>query len=199
MPANNAITITAKKILARAWGSLTEYVLAYPRRDGTSVSLTREIYDHGSAAAILLLDADRQVMTLVRQFRLPPHLNGDDGNLIEVCAGLLEGDDPETCAKKEALEETGIVPSRLQFAFQIYASPGSLSEKIHCFVGFYDEGCRRGPGGGLAEEGEEITLVEAGFDQSLAMIDQGQIIDAKSVALIQYAAINGLLADPRRG
>lgn len=194
MPAPLSTRVTAKKMLARAWGTLTEYVLAHTRRDGTSVSLVREVYDHGNAAAVLLLDPERCVMTLVRQFRLPPHLNGDDGNLIEVCAGLLDGDAPEACARKEALEETGIVPISLKPAFAIYASPGSLSEKVHCFIGIYDESCRRGPGGGLAEEGEEITLVEIGFKQGLDMIASGEIVDAKTVALIQYAALDGRLA-----
>ncbi|CAE7940097.1 nudK [Symbiodinium necroappetens] len=194
MSETSPIAIKSKKILASAWGSLTEYVLGVKRADGAPVQLVREIYDHGSAAAILLLDSERRVMTLVRQFRLPPHLNGEDGNMIEVCAGLLDADDPETCAKKEALEETGIVPSSLRPAFEIYASPGSLSEKIHCFVGFYDAACRRGPGGGLAEEGEEIELVEIGFDAALDMIDNGHIVDAKTVALIQHAALKGLLS-----
>ncbi|UYQ72433.1 NUDIX domain-containing protein [Pelagibacterium flavum] len=187
------ILIKSKKILASAWGSLTEYVLGVKRADGRGLDLVREVYDHGSAAAILLLDPQRAVMTLVRQFRLPPHLNGDDGNMIEVCAGLLDGDDPETCVTKEALEETGIVPSSLHFAFEIYASPGSLSEKAHCFIGLYDETCRMGTGGGLAEEGEEIECVEIGFDAALDMIDNGHIIDAKTVALIQHAALKGFL------
>ena len=107
------ILIKSKKILASAWGSLTEYVLGVKRADGRALDLVREVYDHGSAAAILLLDPQRAVMTLVRQFRLPPHLNGDDGNMIEVCAGLLDGDDPETCVTKEALEETGILQPAL--------------------------------------------------------------------------------------
>lgn len=192
MPESSPIAIRSKKILASAWGSLTEYVLGVKRTDGRTIDLVREVYDHGSAAAILLLDPQRAVMTLVRQFRLPPHLNGDDGNLIEVCAGLLDGDDPETCARKEALEETGIEPFALRFAFEIYASPGSLSEKIDCFVGYYDETCRKSAGGGLAEEGEDIECVEIGFDAALDMIDNGHIIDAKTVALIQHAALKGL-------
>jgi nudix-type nucleoside diphosphatase (YffH/AdpP family) len=187
------VLVKSKKILASAWGSLTEYVLGVKRADGRAVDLVREVYDHGNAAAILLLDPERRVMTLVRQFRLPAHLNGDEGNMIEVCAGLLDGDDPETCARKEALEETGIVPSSLQFAFEIYASPGSLSEKIHCFVGLYDETCRMSAGGGLADEGEDIELVEIGFDAALDMIAEGHIIDAKTVALIQHAALTGFL------
>ena len=192
------IAIKTKKILASAWGSLTEYVLGVKRADGTSVELIREVYDYGNAAAILLLDSERRVVTLVRQFRLPPHLNGDDGTMVEVCAGLLDGDDPETCAKKEALEETGIVPQRLQFAFEIYASPGSLSEKVHCFVGFYSENDRVNAGGGLADEGEEIELVEIGFEKVLDMIANGEIIDAKTVALVQHAALKGFFANPPR-
>jgi nudix-type nucleoside diphosphatase (YffH/AdpP family) len=134
------------------------------------------------------------VLTLVRQFRLPPHLQGDEGYLLEVCAGLLDGDTPETCARKEAMEETGIAPSSLAHAFDLYASPGSLSEKTHCFIGFYAQVDRTGPGGGLGHEGEDIETIEIGFAQALSLIETGAIRDSKTVALIQYAALKGLLA-----
>lgn len=194
MPASPPIRIESKKILARAWGTLTEYVFALRYRDGSENVHTREVYDHGNAAAILLIDAGRRVLTLVRQFRLPPHLLGDDGHMLEVCAGLLDGDAPEACARKEALEETGIAPASLTHAFDLYASPGSVAEKTHCFVGFYSEADRTGPGGGLDHEGEDIEIVEIGFDAALSLIETGGITDAKTIALIQHAALNSLLA-----
>lgn len=187
------IRIESKKILARAWGSLTEYVFSLPHRDGSENRHTREVYDHGNAAAILLIDPDRRCLTLVRQFRLPPHLLGDDGYLLEVCAGLLDGDTPEACAKKEAMEETGIAPQTLAHVFDLYASPGSLSEKTHCFLGFYTQTDRTGAGGGLGHEGEDIEIVEIGFDEALGLIEQGAIVDSKTVALIQHAALKRIL------
>ena len=194
MPMPSTVDIVNKKILAKAWGTLFEYVIAFRRRDGTIQNLVREVYDHGNAAAILLIDPKRRVLTLVRQFRLPAHLAGDDGQMLEICAGLLDGDAPETCARKEALEETGIAPATLTHAFDIYASPGSLSEKTHCFIGTYSPASRVGTGGGLDHEGEDIEIVEIGFSQALRLIDTGAIMDAKTVATIQHAALTGMLS-----
>lgn len=191
------IRLLGKKILATGWGTLTSHTIAHKRRDGTTHTLEREVYDHGNASAILLLDPDAKKVTLVRQFRLPPHLLGDDGHLIEVCAGLLDGDTPQDCAQKEALEETGIAPHTLLRAFEIYPSPGSLSERTHCFVGLYDASCRIGPGGGLAHEGEDIEILEMPANAALAMIGTGEIVDGKTVALLQFAALEGLFSSSR--
>lgn len=186
--------ITAEKILATGWGTLTSSTITLAHSDGVDRTFIREVYDHGNAAAILLLDPDRNVVTLVRQFRFPAHLNGDDGYLLEACAGLLDGDTPTDCARKEAIEETGICPPSIHHAFDIYASPGSLTEKIHCFVGLYGEADRVGPGGGLDHESEDIEIVQVDFADALGLIETGAIIDAKTVALIQHAALKGLLA-----
>lgn len=193
MPSSSRISIKSKKILARAWGTLTQYDFTLPAGNGTESRHIREVYDHGNAAAILLLDPTRRCLTLVRQFRLPPLLLGDDGHMLEVCAGLLEGDTPEDCARKEALEETGIAPATLTHAFDLYASPGSLAEKTHCFLGFYGENNRIGSGGGLAHEGEDIEIVEIGFPDALGLIERGAILDSKTVALIQHAALKRFL------
>lgn len=185
-----APAIISEKILHQGWGRFSVIDIRTP--DG--VIHSREIVNHGHAAAVLLLDADRKVITLVRQFRLPAHLNGESGFLLEACAGLLDEDSPETCARREALEETGITPKALHHAFDCYASPGSVTEKVHCFIGFYSEADRLHAGGGLAHEGEEIEIVEIGFSEALQMIRSGAIIDAKTIALIQHAALEGLLA-----
>lgn len=198
MPPSPTLAIKSKKILSQGWGTLTQYVFSLVHRDGSMQEHKREVYDHGNASAILLLDPERRVLTLVRQFRLPPHLLGDDGHMLEVCAGLLEGDTPADCAIKEAIEETGIRPSTLTHAFDIYASPGSVAEKTHCFIGLHSAKDRIGKGGGLDEEGEDIEIVEVGFDDALHMIETGAIVDCKTVALLQHAALKGLLNQPAR-
>lgn len=183
------ITIIATDILAKNWGSLTNYTLDYRRRDGQVQRLKREVYDHGSAAAVLLHDPARNTILLVRQFRLPPQLNGDDPDLLEVCAGLLDGEAPEIAAAREAEEETGHAPRHFRHVCDMYASPGSLTEKVTLFVADYDQTTLRHAGGGLEEEGEEIELVELALPDALAMIGDGRIMDAKTIILLQYLAL----------
>lgn len=184
------ITIIATDLLASNWGTLTNITLDYRRRDGQSQRLQREIYDHGSAAALLLFDPSRETVLLVRQFRLPAQLNGDDPDLLEVCAGLLDGEAPEIAAAREALEETGHAPRSITHVCDCYASPGSLTEKISLFVGHYDQTTLRHAGGGIVEEGEEIELVELPLAEALSMIPDGRIIDAKTIILLQHLALS---------
>ena len=184
------ITIIAAETLAKNWGSLTNFTLDYRRRDGQVQRLQREIYDHGSAAAMLLFDPARETVLLVRQFRVPVHLNGDDPDLLEVCAGLLDGEAPEIAAAREALEETGHAPVSVTHVCNCYASPGSLTEKVSLFLGHYNAGTLRHAGGGLAEEGEEIELVELPLAEALDMIATGRIIDAKTIILLQHLALS---------
>ena len=183
------IKIIATDLLARNWGTLTNVTLQYHRRDGVVQHLQREIYDNGSAAALLLFDPARQTVLLVRQFRLPVHLNGDDPELLEVCAGLLDGETPAIAAAREALEETGHAPNSLVHVCDCYASPGSLTEKISLFIGHYDQTTLRNGGGGLVDEGEEIEVVEMPFTEAFAMIASGAIIDAKTIILLQHLAL----------
>jgi len=188
------VKITSETTLAKAWGTLSEARLELRRRDGTWQEQTREVYDHGSAAAVLLCNPAAGNVVLTRQFRYPVHRNGDDGCLIEVCAGLLDGDSPEDCARRESEEETGYRPSALIHAFAAYASPGSLTEKLDCFIGLYDETARVAAGGGLHHEGEDIEILELPFETALAMISSGGIIDAKTIMLLQHAALSGIFA-----
>jgi nudix-type nucleoside diphosphatase (YffH/AdpP family) len=176
------ITIIATKVLAKNWGSLSNITLDYRRRDGQVQRLDREIYDHGSAAAVLPFDPARETVLLVRQFRLPVQLNGDDPD-------LLDGETPEIAAAREALEETGHAPTDLVHVCDAYASPGSLTEKVSLFIGHYNAKTLRHAGGGLVEEGEEIELVELPFADAFAMIASGQIIDAKTIILLQHLAL----------
>lgn len=193
---SDEVTIVSRELLSENWGTLSKYVIEMRARDGSRERHVREVYDHGHAAGVLLCDPDRGTVILVRQYRLAVELGGDDPALIEVCAGLLDGDDPETCARKEAEEETGYRPRTVSHVCDVYASPGSLTEKISLFVGTYGPDSRVSDGGGLPHEGEDIEVLELPFETALGMIRSGGIIDAKTVLLLQHAALEGLF---RRG
>jgi nudix-type nucleoside diphosphatase (YffH/AdpP family) len=183
------ITIESVSPLARDWGRLDRYEVTHPRRDGTSQTVRREVYDHGSAAAVLLHAPAENTVLLTRQFRLPPHLNGDSAWLIEAPAGLTDGEPAETAARREVVEETGYEAEALEFLFDAYMSPGSLTEKCACFLGHYTPGHKLAEGGGLAEEGEDIEVLELGLDEALALVANGGISDAKTILLLQALAL----------
>lgn len=183
------ISIIGAKLLVKNWGTLSNVTLDYRHKSGTVQRLEREVYDHGSAAAMLLHDPERDTVLLVRQFRLPPLLNGDAPDLLEVCAGLLDGEAPAVAAAREALEETGHEPKGVRHVCDTYTCPGSLTEKVSLFVGLYDQGTLRHAGGGLEHEGEEIELVELDFSEALAMTRDGRIVDAKTIILLQHLAL----------
>jgi nudix-type nucleoside diphosphatase (YffH/AdpP family) len=186
------VKIVSTRMLAENWGRLTSTTLDYARRDGTVQRLEREVYDHGNAAALLLHDPRHDRVLLVRQFRYPALLNGDMPDLLEVCAGLLDGEDPLVAAAREALEESGHAARNIRHVCDAYMSPGSLTEKVSLYIGDYDETTLRHAGGGLVEEGEEIELVELDFAEALAMIRDGRIMDAKTIVLIQHLALERL-------
>jgi nudix-type nucleoside diphosphatase (YffH/AdpP family) len=183
------VTIISTRVLADSWGRLTSTTFDYTRRDGAVQRLDREVYDHGNAAALLLHDPLKDRVLLVRQFRYPALINGDQPDLLEVCAGLLDGDDPLEAAAREALEESGHEPRNVRHVCDAYMSPGSLTEKVSLFVGDYDEATLRHAGGGLVEEGEEIELVELDFAEALAMTRDGRIMDAKTILLLLHLAL----------
>lgn len=189
---SDEVRIEDRALLSHDWGNLSRYTISVRRRAGDWQQQYREVYDHGSAAALLLCDPDRGTVILTRQFRLPVHLNGDDPALIEVCAGLLDGDPPEVCARREAEEESGYRVEAVTHAFDAYMSPGSLTEKLSCFIGLYHEGHRVSEGGGLAHEGEDIEVLEMPFATALGMIGTGAITDAKTIMLLQHAALSGV-------
>lgn len=191
---NDKITLVQSEILSDDWGKLTRVTIDYRRDDGTVQRLSRENYDRGNASAILLFDATRRTVLLVRQFRYPVLANGDAPFLLEACAGLLDGDDPLTCAAREALEETGHEPRDIVLVGDIYMSPGSVQEKLSLFVGHYDQSTYRTVGGGLEEEGEELEVVEMLLDDALAACTDGRIVDGKTIILLQHVA----LEDARR-
>lgn len=160
--------------------------------DGALRTLDHEIYHYGPAAAVLLYDPSRGVVTLVRQFRLGAFLSDGSLDLIEVCAGMLDDDSPEVCAEREALEETGIKIGDLAFAFDTFTSPGGMTERIACFTAPYRAEDRLHEGGGVDDD-EHIELIEIGFAKALAMIESGEIRDAKTIALLLHARVKGLM------
>jgi len=186
------VKIVGEQVLSHNWGRLTRYEIDYRRADGTSQTLMREVYDRGNAAVILLVDPARETVVLTRQFRFPVQLGGDDAALVEACAGLLDGMAPEACARKEAEEETGYRVGAVVHLFDSYMSPGSVLEKLSFFMGSYEATSRISAGGGLAEEGEEIEVLELPLSAAIAMVGAGEIVDAKTIMLLQYAALNGV-------
>lgn len=183
------ITIDDVTELSRSWGRLDNYTITHQRRDGTSQTVMREVYDHGSAAAVLLYAPETGTVVLTRQFRLPAHLNGDPAWLIEAPAGLLDGEPAAVAARREAIEETGYEPQALEFLFDAYMSPGSLTEKCACYLGRYTPGHKVAEGGGLAQEGEDIEVFELPFAEAWNMIADGRIVDGKTIMMLQALAL----------
>ena len=172
-------------VLADDWGRLTRYDFDLRLRDGTWDRQRREVYDRGNGAVCLLHDPARGTVLLTRQFRLPSFVNGGISHLIEAPAGLLDGAAPADRIRHELVEETGFDVAALTHAFDLYMSPGSVSEYLAFFEGTYAPGDRVGDGGGSDDEGEDIEVLEVPLDEALAMIDRGEIRDAKTVILIQ--------------
>lgn len=154
---------------------------------------TKEVYNNGDAAAILLYNKSKHTVILTRQFRMPTYLNkNEDGMLTEVCAGKLDNDTPEVCILREVREETGYDIPEVHKIFEGYSSPASLTEKIYCFIGAYDASMKMSEGGGLKEEGEEIQVCEMSFEEAFSLIYQGKIQDLKTLLLLQYLKSNEL-------
>ncbi|RQO83590.1 NUDIX domain-containing protein [Acidovorax sp. FJL06] len=178
------------QVLSDNWYVLRKVTCSLRRRDGQWQTLSREAYDRGNGAALLLFDPRRGTVVLTRQFRLPAFLNGcTDGLLIETCAGLLDGDDPETCIRREAEEETGYRVRQPRKVFEAYMSPGSVTEKLHFFIAEYEPSDRIRSGGGLVGEGEDIEVIEMPLAEALAGIASGMIQDGKTIMLLQHVAL----------
>jgi nudix-type nucleoside diphosphatase (YffH/AdpP family) len=187
------VRILAREALSRARHLLEKITFERERSDGKTQTNTREIFDTGDGAVILLYDPARTRVVLVRQFRLPFYLSGGEGHLVEACAGKLEGDSPEIRIVKEVEEEAGFRIEKPVKLFEAFTSPGKYMEKLTFFVARYTPEDRIGPGGGLFEEGEDIEVIEPTLDEALAMIKSGEIIDAKTIVLLYYAKLNGLM------
>jgi nudix-type nucleoside diphosphatase (YffH/AdpP family) len=193
------IEIVSKKTLSKGWTELSSYDIDYTASNGETHRLKREIYHRTPAATILLYDPARKTVVLVRQFRLPAYLNGDPGWMIETPAGLLDDDEPEAAIRREAMEETGYRVGDVKFLFKSYMSPGAVTEVVYFFAAIVDTSYRVAEGGGLAEEHEDIEVMEVPLSDAMTMIETGAIIDGKTIMLLQWAALNYLADLPPCG
>jgi nudix-type nucleoside diphosphatase (YffH/AdpP family) len=190
---NDRVRIIEEQVLANDWFLLRKTTFELKRRDGRTQVVSRETYDRGNGAVLLLFNAQRGTVILTRQFRFPAYVNGcSDGLLIEACAGLLDGEDAESAIRREVAEETGVRVTSPRKIFEAYMSPGSVTEKLHFFVAKYTDGDRLHAGGGDAVEGEDIEVLELPLARALDMIANGEIEDGKTIMLLQHAALTGL-------
>lgn len=180
------------EVLSDNWYTLRKVTFEIQKQDGTWETQSREAYDRGNGAAILLYNREQKTVILTRQFRMPTYVNGnEDGMMIEVCAGLLDQDNPEDCIRRETEEETGYKVRDVRKVFEAYMSPGSVTEILYFFVAEYSKDMQISEGGGLDHEQENIEVLELPFAQALAMIGSGEIKDAKTIMLLQYVQIQG--------
>ena len=189
MPLAHRIRIREVRLLSDDWYVLKKTTFDWLRADGVWQTVSRETYDRGNGATLLPYNLGNRTVLLTRQFRYPAYVNGLDDTLIETPAGLLDEASPEARIRAEVEEETGYRLKGVRKVFECFMSPGSVTERLHFFVAEYDAGMRVADGGGVASEGEEIQVLELPFDEAMAMVDAGRIADAKTIMLLQYAAL----------
>ena len=190
MTVSDRIRIKNERVLTQNHYTLKSATFEWRRGNGEWQTLQREIFDRGNGAALLPYNLALGTVVLVRQFRFPAYLNGYDDLMIEAVAGLLDDESPELRIRAEAEEETGYRLGDIHKIFEAFMSPGAVTEKLHFFVAEYAADMRVGSGGGLADEGEDIEVLELPINQAMAMIGDGRIVDAKTIMLLQYAALN---------
>ncbi|MBN7811001.1 GDP-mannose pyrophosphatase NudK [Algoriphagus sp. H41] len=188
------VKITDSQILSDNWYILKKITYQYTKRNGEVMSQTREAYDRGNGATILLYHPEQKTVILTRQFRLPTYINGNEsGMLIEACAGLLDNENAEDCIKRETEEETGYKISKVRKIFEAYMSPGSVTEILHFFIAEYRNDMKVSEGGGAEDEEENIEVLEVPIDQAMAMVESGEIKDGKTILLLQYVKLKGVV------
>jgi len=193
MSENPRVRIESVQVLSNDWYMLKKTTFEYQRNDGSWQTQSRETYDRGDGAVILLYNRKKKTVILTRQFRFPAFVNGlVDGMLIEACAGLLETNNAEECIKKETEEETGYRVDNIRKIFEAYMSPGSVTEKLYFFIAEYSPNSKASTGGGDIKDGEDIEVLELVLDDALRMIETGKIADGKTIMLLQYAKLHGL-------
>ena len=190
MTVSDRVRVQNVRVLSDNHYILKTTTFEWRRNSGEWQTQARETYDRGNGAALLPYNLAQRTVVLVRQFRYPAFVNGYDDLLIEVAAGLLDNESPEVRILAEAEEETGYRLGKVQKVFEAFMSPGAITEKLHFFVAEYEAGMRVGSGGGIASEGEDIEVLELPIDSAMAMIGDGRIVDAKTIMLLQYAALN---------
>ena len=189
---NQQVEVIKTEVLSDNWYVLKKVTYKYTRKNGVTEVHSREAYDRGNGATILLYNKEKQSVILTRQFRMPTFINcNPDGMLIEACAGLLDKDDPEDCILREVQEETGYKISNVQKIFEVYMSPGSVTEILYFFIGKYDENMKIDNGGGI--EDEEIEVMEVNIEKALEMVYSGHIKDAKTIILLQHIKLKGII------
>lgn len=189
------VKILKNEVLSNNWYVLRKLTFQYRLKDGSWLQQVREAYDRGNGATILLYNKAQKTVILTRQFRLPTFINGNpEGMLIEACAGLLDEDNPEECIRRETEEETGYQIADVRKIFQLYMSPGSVTEVLHFFVAEYTKDMKVNEGGGTEHEQENIEVLELPFADAVHMIDTGEIKDAKTVILLQYCRLHSLVS-----
>lgn len=190
---NSRVKNIKKVLLSDNWYTLNKVIFDYQMQNGHWVEQAREAYDRGNGATVLLYNKEKHTVILIRQFRMPTFLNGNtSGMMIETCAGVLDGDAPETCVIKEAEEESGYRVRHVEKVFEAYMSPGAVTEILHFYIAQYRNEDKVGAGGGLDSEQEDIEVLEVDFDHAMNMITTGEIKDAKTIMLLQYARNNNL-------
>ncbi len=188
------IKILKTEILSDNWYILKKVTYEYIKKDGTKQIQSREAYDRGNGAVILLYNKENRTVILTRQFRVPTYINGNEtGMLIEACAGLLDNDNPEDCIRRETEEETGFKISEVQKIFDAYMSPGSVTEILYFFIAEYTKEMKINEGGGVEHEEENIEVLELSIEDAVKMIKNGEIKDAKTIMLLQYICLNNIL------
>ena len=191
---NKKVTIIDTEVLSDNWYTLRKVTYDYQKKDGSWQRQSREAYDRGNGATILLYHGKERKVILTRQFRLPTFVNGNEsGMLIEACAGLLDKDNPEDAIRRETEEETGYKVASVRKIFEAYMSPGSVTEILYFFVAEYERSMKINDGGGVAHEQEDIEVLELDADKAMSMIGTGEIRDGKTIMLLQYARLNGLI------
>jgi nudix-type nucleoside diphosphatase (YffH/AdpP family) len=192
------VRVIESRVLSDDWHLLKKTVFEFRRADGSWQRQQRETYDRGNGATLLLYQPNSRRVVLTRQFRFPAFVNGHDGMLVEAPAGLLDQATPEQRIRAEVEEETGYRVGEVRKVFEAFMSPGSVTEKLFFFVAEYDAASKVSAGGGIEAEGEDIEVIELAFEEALAMIRRGDIVDGKTIMLLQYAAMH-LFDTPERG
>jgi GDP-mannose pyrophosphatase NudK len=188
------IKILKTEILSDNWYVLRKITYEYSKKDGTKLTQSREAYDRGNGATILLYNREQKTVILTRQFRLPTFVNGNaSGMLIEACAGLLDKDNAEDCIRRETEEETGYKITDVRKIFEAYMSPGSVTEILYFFLAEYSKEMKVTDGGGIEHEEENIEVLEINIAEAMKMIENGEIKDGKTIMLLQYIKLNHIL------
>ena len=191
---NDSIKIINTEIICKSWHALKKVTFEYLQKDGSWQMQTREAYDRGNGAVILLYNKEQSTIILTEQFRMPTYINGNEtGMMIEACAGLLDNDNPEDAIKRETEEETGYKINDVRKVYEAYMSPGSVTEILYFFIAEYSKDMKVNEGGGVSHEQENIEVLEINFNDAMDMIGTGEIKDAKTIMLLQYLRLQNIL------